>query len=119
MSSDPSHPQALEGESSAALLAELDSLLERMLRLPVNHLADPPAMPNVELHRDVPVITVTEAMPEAIIPYSPLPAVSADDDDPYRQALLHPPEEPVPEPTRLLDPVAIRCEDEPSIQPLP
>src|SRR4051812_34968974 len=103
MSSDPSHPDVVAGESSAALLAELDTLLERMLALPVNHLGEPPVPParqELEPRRDLPVVTMTEAMPEGIGPHAPSPAISAATDDLYRQAILHPPEEPELEPTR-------------------
>ena len=120
MSSDPSHPQIVEGETSAALLAELDTLLERMLALPVNHLGEPPVQPvriEQEPRPDLPVVTVTEAMPEGIGPHEPFPAISAATDDLYRQAILHPPEEP--EATRPPEPVAIRRDELPALEDLP
>jgi hypothetical protein len=84
-------PANAEEDDSAALLAELDNLLERMMALPVNKLDEEPS---VEVRReeapppDMPIITVTETIPESFAPI-PAPPVSTLDDDLYVQELLH------------------------------
>jgi hypothetical protein len=114
MSSDPSLPETVEGESSANLLAELDDLLERMLALPVNHLDEPPTEPVRRTETppdDIPVITITEAMPEPITNDPAPTAMPAVPDDLYFQAILQhaPPAEP--EAIKLPEPVIQRREE--------
>jgi hypothetical protein len=113
MSSDPSLPQTVEGESSEHLLAELDDLLERMLALPVNHLDEPPEEPVRRTEappEDIPVITVAEAMPEAITEAPAPEAVSTVQDDLYFQAILQHPPMPEPQAIKPPPPVIMRRE---------
>lgn len=101
-------PAPLDADNSEALLAELDSLLERMMALPVTSLdEEPAALPSrAAPPPDMPVITVTEALPE-LLSSPPASAVTTTSDDLYVQSLLHEkPEEP-PVPTRPPEPVAI------------
>ena len=68
MSTAPSAPDSgTGGEESSALFAELDSLLERMLALPVSYREEPesPASADPPPPHDLPpLITIAEAMPE-------------------------------------------------------
>jgi hypothetical protein len=99
----PVQVPAPDADDSTALLAELDSLLERMMALPVNNLEEDtaPAAPRSALPPpDVPLITVAETMPGSIDTASLPPAVTSTADDLYVQTLLHehPPEPPPPQP---------------------
>jgi hypothetical protein len=120
----PPDPAAdpIDAEDSAALLAELDALLERMLALPVqNAEEEAPAPPD-----GVDLITVTEAVPDAVAPPPPAPLPPAE--DLYFQTLLHPRElDPVEKGARPPEPVAVRREpresaarpDSPAVVPPP
>ncbi len=94
-------PDPADADNSNALLAELDVLLERMMALPVNHLDEEPVArpPRPQLPpADLPLITITEAMPGSIDTASLPPAVTSTSDDLYVQTLLRE-HHPEPEPT--------------------
>jgi hypothetical protein len=112
-------PSPPEADNSAALLAELDVLLERMMALPVNELDEekPPARqalqpPVPELSdvtgrmppQEAAMITVAEAIPEP-----PLPSPAPSSDDLYVQAILQRTRQeqtatPLPEPVAVYQP---------------
>lgn len=85
-----------EGEDSAALLAELDALLERMLALPVHQGEEPSGLPTYRTEvppEGMELITVTQAMPEPQErpperPRADPPAPKPPVDDLYFQTLL-------------------------------
>jgi hypothetical protein len=109
-----------DADNSAALLAELDVLLERMMALPVNELDEEkpaprsPAPPqDTEIDEvggrrmppeDTEIVTVAEAMPEP-----PLSSPALSPDDLYVQAILQRareerPATPLPEPAAVYHP---------------
>jgi hypothetical protein len=120
---------ALEGaepvgpENSAALLAELDALLERMMALPVNQAADDPTeRRDDEPPEHLPIITVAEAMPDS----PPFPAPAPHDDlyygTTFEEHRFGPSEpEPTPPASRPPEPVTIwhrpRSESVPEVPP--
>jgi hypothetical protein len=106
----------LDPDNSTALLAELDSLLERMMALPVSQLEEDVAPSPTRTEQpppDLQLITVTETMPGSIDTSSLPPAVASTADDLYVQTLLHehPPEPPaspeIPPPSQPPEPVAV------------
>lgn len=106
---DKPHPP--ESDNSAALLAELDVLLERMMALPVNELDEerPPERQPEKPPEHLPVVTVSEAIPE-----SPLPSSAPPADDLYVQSILHPQIEELPY-SRPPEPVAVFHSAEPEL----
>src|SRR3954465_8587206 len=78
----PGTPQA--EDPNAAMLAELDALLERMMALPVSPAVGltPPPRPEPPPD-DVPIITVTEAGPQTYDAPPAVPVVSTAPDDLY------------------------------------
>jgi hypothetical protein len=102
--------EPLTADSSAALLAELDALLERMLALPVNNADEPPDAPVQRTEvppENVPVVQVTQTALS--------PADAPAPDDLYLQTIaaagpVQPPEPPPVEPTRPPEPVFFRAE---------
>src|SRR5262245_22675641 len=88
--------EPLTADSSAALLAELDALLERMLALPVNNVDEPPDTPvqRTEIPpENIPVIQVTQTSLAQLDDPPPAP------DDLYLQTIavagpVQPPEPP-------------------------
>jgi len=71
------------GDDSTALFAELDSLLERMLALPVSYQEGPEGTEDAgPPPRDLPpLVTIAEAMPEPVLTYTtPPPPVSFVDE---------------------------------------
>lgn len=87
------NPPAVEVESSAAMLAELDTLLERMLALPVQHVEEPaPApppqsQPQSEHGIPTPPAAVLETV-AALEQEPPLPLQTTINDDLYLQTIL-------------------------------
>lgn len=85
------NPPAVEVESSAAMLAELDTLLERMLALPVQHVEEPapapPPQPQPEYSIPTPPAPVLETV-AALEQEPPLPLQTTVNDDLYLQTIL-------------------------------
>lgn len=111
MATPTPNPDAIpEPDGNAAMLAELDALLERMMALPVSPSDDIDALPVRRTETppdDMAIITVTEAGAQAPPPERgtpTVPTVSTATDDLYFKALLA---EQHPEPIRPPEPVAV------------
>jgi hypothetical protein len=101
------------------MLAELDSLLERMMALPVSQPEEAVEAEERRLEEppeDLPIITITETVAESAAPPS-VPTVSTTSDDLYMQTVLHDHSRDVgnaPEPIPPPEPAVFHHEPQPS-----